>query len=176
MDAVSSYPVAKRDQANRDRLHAFVLTLRYTGLRISDVWRLNKDSIQEGKLLLYTTKTSTPVWLPLPPKLLNALSTIKPNAAGYYFWSGTSNPHAAFNTWNRKLVKLFRLANIPDGHAHRFRDTFAVDMLLAGIPIERVSVMLGHQSIRVTEKHYSPWVRARQDQLEEDVRRVWAAE
>jgi hypothetical protein len=39
--------------------------------------------------------------------------------------------------------------------------------------MERVSVLLGHSSIKVTEKHYSPWVRARQEQLEADVRRSW---
>jgi hypothetical protein len=34
-------------------------------------------------------------------------------------------------------------------------------------------VLLGHSSIKVTERHYSPWVRARQEQLEADVRRTW---
>jgi hypothetical protein len=33
--------------------------------------------------------------------------------------------------------------------------------------------MLGHSSIKVAEKHYSRWVRARQEQLEADVRRTW---
>ena len=37
--------------------------------------------------------------------------------------------------------------------------------------MDRVSVLLGHSSIKVTEKHYSPWVRARQEQLEADMRR-----
>ena len=36
-----------------------------------------------------------------------------------------------------------------------------------------VSVALGHSGIKVMERHYSPWVRARQDQLEADVRRTW---
>ena len=54
-----------------------------------------------------------------------------------------------------------------------FRDTFSVELLLAGVPIERVSILLGHQSVRITEKHYAPWVRARQEQLEADVRRTW---
>ena len=31
----------------------------------------------------------------------------------------------------------------------------------------------GHQSVRVTEKHYAPSVRSRQDQFEADVRQVW---
>ena len=60
--------------------------------------------------------------------------------------------------------------------SHRFRDTFAVELLLAGVPIERVSILLGHQSVRVTEKHYNPWVRSRQEQLEADVRNAWKAD
>src|SRR5260370_41057244 len=39
---------------------------------------------------------------------------------------------------------------------------------------ERVSVLLGHQSVRITEKHYAPWVRARQEQLESDLARAWS--
>ena len=61
------------------------------------------------------------------------------------------------------------------GHAHRFRDTFATELLLAGVPLERVSILLGHSSIRITERHYSPWVRSRQEQLERDVRATWTA-
>jgi len=37
-----------------------------------------------------------------------------------------------------------------------------------------VSKLLGHSSIKVTERHYSPWVKARQDQLETEIRRIWA--
>jgi integrase len=39
--------------------------------------------------------------------------------------------------------------------------------LLQGIPIEEVSLLLGHASIRTTEKHYSPWVQARQNRLDD---------
>lgn len=58
-------------------------------------------------------------------------------------------------------------------HAHRFRDTFAVGLLQGGVPMDRASALLGHSSIKVTEKRYAPWVRARQEQLEADVRRTW---
>jgi integrase len=72
-----------------------------------------------------------------------------------------------------RLKRIFDLAGMPGGHAHRFRGTFATELLLAGVPLERVSVLLGHGSIKVTERHYSPWVRARQEQLEADIRRSW---
>jgi integrase/recombinase XerD len=66
----------------------------------------------------------------------------------------------------------------PDGSAkrcfpHMLRDTFAVEMLLAGVPIDQVSMLLGHASVKITEKHYSPWVNARQDQLAASVRNAW---
>jgi hypothetical protein len=73
----------------------------------------------------------------------------------------------------RALKGVFKEAGIPGGHAHRFRDTLAVGLLQAGVPMDRVPVLLGHSSIKGTEKHYSPWVRARQEQLEADVRRTW---
>ena len=80
--------------------------------------------------------------------------------------------YSALDT-QRSLRKLFKLAGVPKGHAHRFRDTFAVELLLANVPIERVSVLLGHASVRITEKHYAPWVRDRQQQLEADVASSW---
>ena len=79
--------------------------------------------------------------------------------------------------WQMRLKKVFDLAVISKGLgnavSHRLRDTFAVELLLAGVPIERVSILLGHQSVRITEKHYSPWVRSRQEQLEADVASAW---
>lgn len=55
------------------------------------------------------------------------------------------------------------------GHAHRFRGTYAVALLFGGVPMERVSILLGHTSIRSTGKRYAPGVRAQQAQLEADV-------
>ncbi len=62
------------------------------------------------------------------------------------------------------------------GHAHRFRDTFAVELHLAGVPLDRVSVLLGHSSIRITERHYAPWTRSRQEQIEADLKAAWRAD
>jgi integrase-like protein len=94
----------------------------------------------------------------------------------FYFWTGNGKPKTVISDWQEKLKTLFasaKLANgraLANGHAHRFRDTFATELLLAGVPLERVSILLGHSSIRITERHYAPWVRSRQEQLERDVR------
>jgi integrase/recombinase XerD len=48
-----------------------------------------------------------------------------------------------------------------EGTPHILRDTFAVELLLSGVPMEDVQILLGHTSIRTTEKNYAPWVKAR---------------
>ncbi len=90
-----------------------------------------------------------------------------------FFWSGSSDKDGAARNYMRYLATLFRLAGVKGGHAHRFRDTFAVELLLADVPLERVSMLLGHSSVKITEKHYAPWVLARQEQLEADVMKTW---
>jgi integrase/recombinase XerD len=47
---------------------------------------------------------------------------------------------------------------------------------LKGVSLEIVSKLLGHSSIKVTERHYAPWIKARQDLLETEVRRIWTTE
>jgi hypothetical protein len=60
--------------------------------------------------------------------------------------------------------------------SQRFRHTFAVELLLAGVPIERVAVLLGHTSVKTTISHYSAWSVARQQQLEDDFGKTWDQE
>jgi site-specific recombinase XerD len=53
------------------------------------------------------------------------------------------------------------------------RDTFAVENLLAGVTLEKVSHLLGHSSIKTTERHYAPFVKARQEQIVAAVKQAW---
>jgi integrase/recombinase XerD len=159
--------------ANAIRLRALILLLRDTGLRISDAVGCSVDRLAGGKLRLYTQKTGTHVHCPLPAFVVDELDAIPRMSARYWFWSGNGKLQTAVADWQGRLKDLFDDANVQDGHAHRFRDTFATELLLAAVAIERVSIFLGHQSVRITEKHCRPWVRERQEQAEADVRRTW---
>jgi len=162
-----------RYRGDQDRLRAFVLTMRHSGMRIGDTIALDKSRLKGNKLMLYTAKTGTPVYVPLPPVVMKALGKLDTNGNGRYFSTGNAKPQTARANWSRYLDSLFELANVEGGHSHRFRDTFAVELLQAGVPLETVSVLLGHSSVKITEKHYKPWVKALQQRLEEQVRRAW---
>ena len=164
-------PVAKNKAR---RLRALILLLRYSGLRISDAIGCSADRLQDGKLSLYTAKTGQHVYVPLPAFVVTELESVPRVSSRYWFWTGGGTVESARKKWSKALADLFADAKVRGGHAHRFRDTMAVELLLAGTPIERVSILLGHSSVRITEKHYNPWNRARQEQAEADVARSWA--
>jgi integrase/recombinase XerD len=164
LTACDTYP----NNLNRVRLRALTLLLRYSGLRITDAVTLSKQQIKNGVLTLRTAKTGTDVRIPLHPDAVAALKAIKTD--NYYFWSGLSTKKSCVGDYQRAFKKLYKLAGVKKGHAHRWRDTFAVELLLKRVPVADVAVLLGHQSVKITEKSYSPWVIARQEQLEETVR------
>ncbi len=161
--------------AEKPKLLSLMLLMRHAGLRISDAATLHRDRIRpDGLIFLYAHKTGEPVSIPMHPALKASLTAIEPNERGYYFWSGASVVNTATDNWRRRFEKVFKAAEVEKGHPHRFRDTFAVDLLLRGMPIDQISVLLGHSSVKITEKHYLAFVAARRQQIAESLRRAWA--
>lgn len=62
------------------------------------------------------------------------------------------------------LLSAFRRANLSDVHPHRFRDTFAVDMLARGANPYDVAKLLG-DTVGTMEKHYAPFVKELRDRV-----------
>jgi integrase len=142
-------------------------------MRISDTAMLQASALHENKVFLYAHKTGTPVYVPIPNFLASGLAAIHPIGSYLFLRGESTRMETCTDLWRRQLARVFEAAKISRGHPHRFRDTFAVELLLAGVPIEHVSVLLGHASVKITEKHYAPWVRRRQEKLEEDVKKSW---
>jgi integrase/recombinase XerD len=69
--------------SNSTRLRTLLMLMRRSSLRIRDAITLERTRIINDNLLLYQAKTATPVYVPLPPQVANALRTIpegaKPN-------------------------------------------------------------------------------------------------
>jgi integrase/recombinase XerD len=162
----------------RSRVTALLLLLRYSGLRIGDAVSLERTRLSDdGRIFLYMAKTGNPVRVLVPRHVAKMLQELCNTNPRYFFWTGNGLLKSAVADWQRTFRRLFKLA-APDKrcYPHMFRDTFAVEMLLAGVPLDQVAMLLGHSSVKITEKHYAPWIRARQAQLEESVRMAWAAD
>jgi integrase len=85
---------------NARRLRAFVLLLRYSGLRIGDATQLDVSRLDGNKLLLHTQKTGVPVYCVLPDVVVEALDTAPRSSERYFFWTGASTVHSAKGNGN----------------------------------------------------------------------------
>jgi len=151
-----------------ERLKAFILTLRYSGLRIQDCALLKREKLRDGRIFLYSQKTNVPVWVPIPEVVVKELEKFD---GEYFFWSGQGLVKTTLGNWQRSLERLGKIAGVKF-HAHQLRDSFAIGLLTKGVPLETVAILLGN-SLKICERHYSPWIQARQDILEDAVRRTW---
>ena len=102
-------------------------------------------------------KTRRPMYASLPVHVADALRVL-PEDGLYFFWSGKSKLSTAIGNARRSINRVCKLAGIENGHPHRFRDTFAVELLRNGASLHTVQLLLGHSSIRTMEKHYTPFV------------------
>ena len=91
----------------------------------------------------------------------------------YFFWSGKSKPKSAVGDYQRALKTVFEEADTERVFLHLFRHTFITNLLTAGVPIEIVAALVGHSSTKMTMK-YSHWIKARQENLEAEVKKSWA--
>jgi integrase/recombinase XerD len=165
------------DDQYGEELRALIELMRWSGLRISDALTVAKNRIVGNRFALRTVKNGTKLTVILPDHVVAALHAL-PSRPGvdprYFFWSGKSEIKSLTGQWQRKLGRLNNYLSSLDYegrplrfHSRQLRDTFAVSHLLAGTSMQDLSRMLGHKSVRVTEKHYAPWVPERQAQLEE---------
>jgi integrase len=177
-----------------ERIRALTELMRWTGLRIRDAATLEKHRLSLDpktgmwSVMVYQKKTGDPVYCPIPPHVAEMLQSVPASQKGntnerYFFWTGHGNLKTVVTNWQRSYGKLFKLAGLKErdgspkrSHPHMFRDTFAVESLLSGMRVDEVSTILGHSSVKVTERHYMPWVRARQASLNQSVMQSWVAQ
>ncbi|WP_313367621.1 site-specific integrase [Sphingobacterium mizutaii] len=128
----------------------------YTGLAYIDLSELTPDNIItgiDGNLWIFTSraKTDTGVRIPLLPKARELMEKYSddPRAVN----KGTVFPVISNQRMNGYLKEIAEICEInKDLTFHIARHTFATTVTLSnGVPIESVSKMLGHTSIRTTQ-------------------------
>ena len=75
-----------------------------------------------------------------------------------FHYGSSSNPAYLPNEAYSRMQTIGAHCGVSDCRPHRLRDTFAVRMLLKGLPLEDVSRLLGHSSVKVTETYYAKWI------------------
>lgn len=80
-------------------------------------------------------------------------SDMTPRTGKYLFDDGTGG-HRFSNSWALRVLKnILKLNDLPDGRIHDFRHTFCSHLVEAGVDLQTVKDLAGHQSISTTEKY-----------------------
>jgi integrase len=177
---------------------AFVLVMRYSGLSIGDVAKLEKVDVRGTRIRTHRKKTGEEVFAKVPQFVIDALNEAPHDSDRYFFWTGQGKIHTRTSKWGSRLQKLFVLANvkcetvarskrvggklkplaetvrISKAHPHMLRHTLVRDLLDRDNPasLEEISELLGN-SMRTVEKYYSKWDRRRQARLETRLEQFW---
>lgn len=159
---------ARRDQ----RTLAFIELMRWGGMAITDAVLFQPEMIDaEGVLKYRRHKTDEFAVVPLPEHVLVDLRGVplEKDSAGpaQPFRTKDTQIKSDVRAWQRVLKGIFDAAKITQvqteagadkPHSHCFRDSFAVWNLRHGVTIYAVAKMLGHSSVKTTERSYLPWV------------------
>ena len=121
---------------------AFVLLMRYSGLAIQDTATLARERLEGTLLTLRRGKSGELVQVDLPDVVVEALAAV-PREGRHYFWTGKSQPVTAAKLWARRLTAVGKEAQVARFRSHRLRDTFASELLLAGVSLEDISIPPG---------------------------------
>ena len=153
-------------------VRAFVLLRRYSGLAIQDTATLARERLEGTLLTLRRGKSGELVQVDLPDVVVEALAAV-PREGPHYFWTGKSQPVTAAKLWARRLTAVGKQAQIAKFRSHRLRDTFAAELLLAGVALEDVSIPPGacqRPNHGAALRAADPWIRSRRDRLVRIVR------
>ena len=161
----------------RDRARAIIYLMLFTGMRISDATFCEREYLTpEGNMDYFVIKTRRPI--SLPPELQEpAIAALKklPKTRVYFFQpdavddyrdarqslrDGDKEFSDLMPHYKQRIVaatelvlRVLTVAGIK-GTCHKFRDTFAINMLVGGTDIFTVSQALGHSDVKITQKHY----------------------
>jgi integrase len=86
--------------------------------------------------------------------LLNRQNTVE----GEYVFPGRFSGHKTIRN-NRALEAAFKRAGLSDISSHNMRKTFATRLLSRGAAITDVQHLLGHSSVKTTERAYAAFVK-----------------
>jgi integrase len=111
----------------------------YTGLRPSEILRLTKDDVQDGCLVIRTSKTGRPRVVPIHPAIKDAVKRL-PIGVGY--------------RWIARHFEAARAAlGKPDWRIYDLRHTAASWLIQSGADLVTVRDILGHTSLAMTGRY-----------------------
>lgn len=160
-------------------LRALFQFQRWTGTRVGDPVCTKRTAFVGNRIKVVIRKkrnrspNNCTQEFVLPDEVVDTLNAL-PGDDPYWWPCNASSEESRVTHWILKVSEVNDYVTFTDEHgnpmefrSHMLRDTFAVEMLLADMPLEEVARLLGHSSVKTTERYYAKWTKRRKQKLEE---------
>jgi site-specific recombinase XerD len=142
---------------------AVVVTLRHTGIRVSELSALTLGDVEiserKGSLTVRSGKGSTFRVLPLNVDARQAIAAylkVRPAASTDRLFVGQRGQGVGSRAVELLVAKYGRLAGLEDVTPHTLRHSFGKHALDAGADLVSLSALLGHQRLETTAIYTTP--------------------
>jgi site-specific recombinase XerD len=142
---------------------AIVLTLRHTGIRVSELCSLQLSDVEiserKGSLTVRSGKGGKFRVLPLNLDARRAIASyldVRPKAAADSIFVGQRGQGVSSRAVQLLITKYGRLAGLEDVTPHTLRHSFGKHALDAGADLVSVAALLGHQRLDTTAIYTTP--------------------
>lgn len=150
----SEIEVEKLRAGARDkRERAMIDILMSTGMRIGELYLLNRSDVEGDQLVVYGKgKKERYVYLNAKAQvsLAEYLDMREDDNEALFVTQDQPHERLGLSSFGARLRELGRDLGVKNVHPHRFRRTAATMALNRGMPIEQVQQMLGHEKIETT--------------------------
>src|SRR3954454_1128853 len=145
---------------------AIVLTLRHTGIRVSELSNLTLSDVEtserKGSLTVRSGKGGKFRVLPLNVDARRAIANyleVRPTVSADELFIGQRGQGVSSQAVELLVTKSGRLAGLEDVTPHTLRHSFGKHALDAGADLVSVSALLGHQRLETTAIYTTPSAR-----------------
>jgi len=140
-----------------DWMRDLIIFALNTGMRLSEILTLKWDQVDLNRkiLIILNSKNGEKRGIPLNEVIsekLRVKSKIRSIKTNFVFYN---RDHRQFNkiVVSHKFAKIVKRAGIENFRFHDLRHTFATRLVQSGVDIYRVSHLLGHKDLKITQRY-----------------------
>ena len=145
--------IIKAEVQQHSKLWPYYFIGAHTGMRVGEIAgiRIEDVSLQSNSIFLLKTKNGRSRHVPLSPKLREFIEKLMNGKKPKDKLVSNKTCKDSISDW---FSGITRKLDYPDITFHALRHTFVHRLLNAGVPIYKVSKLVGHSSVEVTESTY----------------------
>lgn len=160
--------LAEKDSRNG----AIILTLLFSGLRVSELVALTPDDVtigeRAGSIIVRAGKGNKYRVVPIPRDLRKCLGEyiVTRRSTAEYLFEGQRDPQMTPRAIQLLCKKIGEKAKIQDLTPHVLRHTLAHNLVASGTSLDKVAAILGHSSLNTTAIYTRPRIDDLQQAME----------